>query len=1402
MNPRVFDLVELSRDSVFHSFDSDYGVYLKNQIKKVPIYFVNKLNSEKSNPKKRALAVKALAKKWLMNNRDFKYIDSHYSKIKNGLVPLVVNYEYLDILYKYVKTPMADYNSWWNKQNTLWAEIDHICDSSERQHFIKVKIEEVPGRSILNIYLDKFNVTMTKIFDTSDKLFILSIWRWIHLEYRDTSTLKDLKEDNFNKINLLLENKNGNTTLLNLGYLNSWIKGQKNRTEFEKVKQYRDSQVGMMFLRGLMALTDQSYNNEYNENVTEVLEDLDNKKKDDQNIEHELMEEVSSKEIKDETIEDLKKDLNIDYKIEVNTDDVDILENKSSIVQLEEEMVDLDIINETKLADKKLILDKTTGTIINSKEIQSTNVKDISDEVYKRKDYNETITDGLNVLIKSNIITPISYNKALKNIDAYSSSQDPYGSEVMVKDLSIKEGELNIEKDKIQIKDSDVVLDKSMLECSLLEYDKKYIKDIMKKDVVNMVNGIQQAGIVIKKYNIEKSKTILGDYETHTVSIDPINGSPSTLKFRLPVIKETGTFKSNGNEYRMRKQRVDLPIRKTKEDTVGLSSYYGKLFITRSVKKANNSIEWIKRRINIFMINDVITNVKLGNSFNKSFKTPFLIQGLSKIYLSFKFNEYMFMFNRKHVIDSVPSDVLKLAEVDKRVVGYCNKDLLCIDYDGNFHTFNPNKPLVFKGSICDILGLDIHKMPLDVTEIKIFNKYVHLGVLLGYYLGLTNLLKLLKIEYTSSEERPKILNTKFTIKFSDRYYSFNRKDKVASMLLYGFKYKEKYVSKYSHNDFNTQSIYLDMFTELGLKQIHIREINLLNKLFIDPITYDVLKSINEPVTFIGLLIRSNELLINHNHKDLQDITGTRIRGYERMPGAIYKELSTNIRKFNNSNIANKSKVDMGHFDVFNSIMSDPSIKTSDIINPIQNLKEAESVTFLGTGGRNPETITKDMRIFHKSDIGIMSEATPDSGLVAVNTFLSANPNIDNLRGVVSKSKDITNTSQLNTSSLIAPSSVHDDPVRTNFINIMNSQTISSDVSEAPYVRTGYESVIGERTGSMFSQISKGVGVVKSKNKTGVIIEYTDEEKKESIGYPLGDITIRVSDSIYPHALVTPLNEGDKVDIGDVISFNTSYFEEDMLNPKKIVLKMNSTVKTALSETNSSFEDSSGISKHMSEITTINEVKLKSVIVNFEQEVHDVVKIGDDITPNDKFMFIEDEITSNTKLFNRDSLDALKELSKQTPKSKYLGTILKLEVYYNGDKNDMSETIKKLADINDRNLSSSLRSTNSEVVTGRVTSDYRVNGTPLAKNTAEIRIYTKTKSKYNVGDKGIFGNQLKSVVGEIMEYEVHTEQGDPVDAIFSSKDIGARKVLSPYKIGSTISLLKVIAKKAVNIYKGN
>ena len=337
-----------------------------------------------------------------------------------------------------------------------------------------------------------------------------------------------------------------------------------------------------------------------------------------------------------------------------------------------------------------------------------------------------------------------------------------------------------------------------------------------------------------------------------------------------------------------------------------------------------------------------------------------------------------------------------------------------------------------------------------------------------------------------------------------------------------------------------------------------------------------------------------------------------------------------------------------------------------------------------------------------------------------------------------------------------------------------------------------------RTSKLYAYMAEADGKVVSLDDKGIIVEYKDGKR---VGVALGISYGKAEGSVYPHSVISLLKLNEKFNKDDTIAYNEGFFEPDFYNPKRVVWKSGMTVKTALYESTQTHEDSSSISRHISNALSAKTTKVKSYTVEFKQNIRNVIKPGANILPNDVLFLIEDESTSSTDVFDDKTIDTLKKISSNAPRAKYKGTVERIEVFYHGDKDDMSPTLKQLANFSDRILKERCESVGDSIINGEVNSDYRVGGDPLLLDTAEIKVYITLNTTAGIGDKGVFANQMKSVFGEVIDYDIRTKSGEVIDSVFGYTSIAARIVLSPVVIGTTTSLLKLIAKQAIDIYEG-
>jgi hypothetical protein len=347
------------------------------------------------------------------------------------------------------------------------------------------------------------------------------------------------------------------------------------------------------------------------------------------------------------------------------------------------------------------------------------------------------------------------------------------------------------------------------------------------------------------------------------------------------------------------------------------------------------------------------------------------------------------------------------------------------------------------------------------------------------------------------------------------------------------------------------------------------------------------------------------------------------------------------------------------------------------------------------------------------------------------------------------------------------------------------------------VRTGYEQVVAHRTGDLFAFTAKQPGKVISVNEHGIQVQYEDGEVA---GFELGRRFGDAAGLTIPHLVKTSMKVGQVFKPGDLICYNDGFFTNDPLNPGGVMMKNSITVKTVLLEAMTTLEDSSSISKEAAALLSTQLTKTRTIVINFDQQVHKLVKVGNVVESEDILCVIEDAVTAGNRLFDEASLDTLRILSAQTPKAKSKGIVERVEVYYHGELEDMSESLRALAAESDKVFLKKSRSLGHKGYTGSVDEGFRVEGNPLLLDTAAIKIYITGEVPVGIGDKGVFANQLKTVFGEIMEHDLLTESGVKVDAAFGATSVAARIVSSPDIIGTTTTLCKVAARKAVEIYR--
>lgn len=1434
---KIFPLEELHfpKSSIYHHASHDPNdkypdpnlTFFQGFKDRTAVDHLGEMTSFLGQPRKSSVIIQEYIRDFHNQYREFRYAKDLIRHPKDDGILEVINYGLLPSLYKYTTSVFVPYYSWANIERTVWSNVKEACKTSDRGNFRIIQVPEVlPSVGSFNTYSEtQIDHSMLRRYNTPEKLTMLDIWKWIGDDSRDSSTMSLLTLEELQKVNLMFVYRNKWMTI-NLKTLDGWRRAKGSMTTPGAVSPHELQKV---LLRGFMQLQTLASGvpltpvlDSEPETVTSQDEDLTEEDEEDEDATTNTVVDVSP------VMTQAPAPSETPIPSEITEGDY-----STFVDHLDEDLAALDDVE--RAIQSTAITPKDPETQASYQEVRQMVYQEVSTEDRLRQD--------LEAIAGYDVISASEYRSKLKLLGKLNQFENPYDASQSVQDyIDVKREDLTIDPEKTKIPDSETVFDKSMLQSTLQQFDSGYIKNVLPRHIVAAVTAIQRGGVIVEDYQIEEERSALGTYEFHTVKLQPIDGQPSTVRFRLPKVNIEGEFTSNSNKYRMRKQRTDIPIRKINATKVGLSSYYGKVFVERSQKKRDDPDYWLYNYLlNAAMrkTSDIVEKVAPANVFDNYFKAPKIYSGLAMYFKALYLKDMTLVFDHRERLELFDPSLVKNLENDDgqntspkyRIVGKTTDGSpVLVDYADDFYIYRLPQPisddteinstaefhnrlkdalgqssdqLIRLGSIFDILKVNPQQAPISYSTVTVYGEKIPTGLILGYMIGMENLFTLLGItpEVKTPDEKFALKAYEWSIGFRDKIFIFSSKDRLATLVLGGLNQYRNTLRKYVFDSFNEKNVYLNILMEQGLGVRYLREVNLLDRLFVDPITKGILESMHEPTTFKGLVVRAVEMLLLDMAPDSQDMAFQRIRGYERVAGAIYKELAMSVREYSARNIRGKSKVELHPFAIWSMVTQDPSVKLVEDINPLQNLKEQEAVTFVGEGGRNKDALPKGTRAYHENDMGTISEATVDSGDVGINTYLSANPNLTTMEGLTERYDfDKTGgTGLLSSSALYSPGATHDDPKRVNFISIQHGHSVACEGYHQPILRTGYDEIIPHRVSKQFAVMANKSGKVISRNDHGIIVEYDDGER---VGVNLGRTYGKAEGSTYPHDIISSLKEGDVVNPGDAIAYNSGFFEPDILNPKRILMKAQMSVRCVLLESTQTHEDSSTISPRLSQLMTTRITKVRKFVVEFKQGIKNRIPEGTSVGPNDVLFVMEDEVTEGLGIFGDSELaETLNRLSNKAPKAKIKGVVDRYEVFYNGALEDMSESLRELALASDKAMINRYTSIGEAPITGLVNEEYRSEGTPLLSDQAEIIVYITKGDPATVGDKGVVANQMKSVIGEVMDYSLTTATGEPIDLVFSQRSIDKRVVLSPIIIGTTTTLLKLIGKKAVEIYRG-
>lgn len=633
------------------------------------------------------------------------------------------------------------------------------------------------------------------------------------------------------------------------------------------------------------------------------------------------------------------------------------------------------------------------------------------------------------------------------------------------------------------------------------------------------------------------------------------------------------------------------------------------------------------------------------------------------------------------------------------------------------------------------------------------------------------------------------------IKFADRVLHINRYPLAHSLIVAGLDYFD--VSRYDMSEFESKDVYYRLLMDKKLSINYIKGMDSFYDLFIDNMTYSVLKMMHEPTTVRDLLIRATVLLTTTDHLPASSGYNHRIRGYEQFAGVVYNELAREFAAYQSKHGAN-NKFSVNPDAVYLRIIQNASMLTAESGSPLEDMTLMCDMTYGGVGGRSADSFVITDRHYDASDIGVVSESTVDNQKVAFNSALSYNPNIVNTLGMPAeiKQEDLKASQVFSPHVLMFPFSTSDDSKRMNFVKIQCAHLVPTEGYDKVRVRTGYERVLAHRCGKNFAGVAKDNGKITAIDEKARLVEVTYNNGTKEV-YPYGSELLEFDSMELESKIACNVKLGQKVNKGDILTYNSEYFKKDTFSGQ-VDMSIGTLANVIFMEMDTTLEDSFEMSQRLSKKLTMNPVNVKVVSLSGKSLIHKYLDIGTTVSPTDDLMIFEEDPTATENMnTNDEALEMLAELNRRTPSAGYAGKIIRIDAYYSCDPSEMHPTVyelvKKCTDEKNRRykLAKSSNEADEYPQSSMIKEGSKYKGVTFDKETVVFIFHIQERIPHSVGDKLVVCNQLKATCGGIFPKPIYSESGIEVDMFFSMMSTNKRIVLSPFKFGITSRILSKI-----------
>lgn len=962
-----------------------------------------------------------------------------------------------------------------------------------------------------------------------------------------------------------------------------------------------------------------------------------------------------------------------------------------------------------------------------------------------------------------------------------------------------------------------------------------YLQDLYEYDQYRIFTQFSDAkDIPIYVESIERKNTSTPNTykDTLTIKFNIAGERPKSMTIDVPRIDQDGYLYIQGNRRQVTNQITLMPIVKIMQSgelVVQYNTSYNKIFLSRSTgnfnRKAASIVKAFEKLADEKKLSGHGYSIILGSSLaaNTKIVTSLEFYELSKKIVRAKLGDLEIVFSSKmaeslqntHDLDlSIYSETFP---ADKyHFIGVLGKTPL---FEGMTHgIYTPGStpdddPIEIAADISSLLYAQGKNIPavasvletevyggksFSYTKLEVSNAYIPLLVFLGFKEGLEPILDKYEVEYVfvpkeggaKNYEVPPTHTEK--VIFKDGTFYFNPSNVKKNLLVNGiFKLPTK---DFAFHDFAADGEGYYQFFIDNVTPRYGKALQNFYTLFIDPITADVLKDNDIPNDLVGSFLYCNDLLEDAAYHPRYDASIYRIRNLETINALLYKLVARQIEKYRRGSRGDTAGTLAVRSDaLFMEINESPNFEDSTLLNPIKDCTNMAKCVYRGPGapGYGHAQGTEELRFFDNSQIGIYGIGSSFDGNSGMNRRLSMNTQITSKRGYVRPCENPENLDATNLygiDELTASFTLrHADPPRAMMTIGQSGHQLPTEHMTTSLVSSGVFKTIPYFVSSEFAFKAPVDGVVEGqdpKDKNIINLRYSDGTRGV---IDLATKYRRSPDGFFVNIDLEPcVKKRQKFKKGEILAYDKHFFTDE---GEGIELMKGTLAKIAVIGRDMTLEDSSIINQGLADKLKSSMVMESTISLSPSTNLISLVKIGQEIKTSENLAVFEENLDSVDVSMAMDKMgeslaESLQSISRNTKTSKYNGTIVDIEVFYNRPLEEYSPSLQKFLKayiaavkakedrLKDVRGDQFLRKRDLEPQ-----KNSKANGEPF--DGVLIKVYTKVMEEMGVANKITYEVALKSVVGEVIPTELSPtsdyDDGKPIEACLSPFSVLNRKV---------------------------